>query len=130
MASTQANKAPAGRRVAVVAGARTPFVRAGTVFKSLSTLDLAKACVNELIARSNLDTKELDQLVYGQVVPSIEAPNIAREIVLGTGLPAGVDAFSVVRACATSTQAVASAAQSILVGDADVVVAGGADSVS
>jgi len=86
--------------------------------------------VNELVQRSELDTNELDQLVYGQVVPSVDAPNIAREIVLGTGLPRKVDAYSVSRACATSTQALVSASRAILLGDADVIICGGADSVS
>lgn len=117
-------------RVAIVAGVRTPFVKSSTYFKTMTTLDLGKAAVTELLQRAELDPQELDQIVYGQVVPSTEAPNIAREIVLGTGLPRSVDAYSVSRACATSTQALVSGAQAILTGDASVVVVGGADSVS
>jgi acetyl-CoA acyltransferase len=68
--------------------------------------------------------------VYGQVVPSVSAPNIAREIVLGTALPKDIEAFSVSRACATSLQSMTSAAEAMLAGQHDVAVAGGADSAS
>jgi acetyl-CoA acyltransferase len=64
------------------------------------------------------------------VVPSVEAPNIAREIVLGTGMPKDIQAFSVSRACATSLQAMTSAAEAMLAGQCSVAVTGGADSMS
>jgi acetyl-CoA acyltransferase len=119
-----------GRKVAIVGGLRTPFVKSGTVFKDLSTLDLATAVVAELVQRSGLDPEAVDQVVYGAVIPDLRGPNIAREVVLASGLPRATDAYSVTRACATSTQAVVSAAQAILLGDAEVVIAGGADSLS
>jgi acetyl-CoA acyltransferase len=119
-----------GRRVAIVGGLRTPFVKSGTDYAGLTTLDLAAPLVAELIEREGLDPGEIDQVVFGQVVPSVTAPNIAREVALRVGLPCSVDAFSVVRACATSTQSLVTAAQAIVTGDADVVIAGGADSLS
>src|SRR5690606_27738703 len=100
------------------------------VFGKLTALDLGKTVVNELIARTNLDRKEIELVVYGQVVPSVSAPNIAREIVLGTGLPRETDAWSVSRACATSVQAFTSAADQIALGNADVAIAGGAECLS
>jgi acetyl-CoA acyltransferase len=118
------------RRVAVVAGLRTPFVKANGAFGRLSALDLGKAVVGELIARSNLSRKDLDLMVYGQVIPNVMAPNIAREIVLGLGLPARVDSWSVSRACATAVQATTSAADQIALGHVDVAIAGGAESLS
>ncbi len=118
------------RRVAVVAGLRTPFVKAAGAFRQLSALDLGKAVVGELIARSDLPRKELDLVVYGQVIPSVMAPNIAREVALGLGLPARVDAWSVSRACATAIQAMTSAADEIALGHVDVAIAGGAESLS
>lgn len=119
-----------GRRVAIVDGLRTPFVKSGTEFKDVSALDLASGVVTELIQRSGVEGRQIDQVVYGTVIPDVGGPNIAREIVLACDMPDSVDAFSVSRACATSTQAVVSGAQSILLGDADIVVAGGADSLS
>ena len=119
-----------GRRVAIVDGLRTPFVKSGTEFKDVSALTLASGVVTELIQRSGIEGSQIDQVVYGTVIPDVGGPNIAREIVLACDMPDTVDAFSVSRACATSTQAVVSGAQSILLGDADIVVAGGADSLS
>jgi len=118
------------RRVAIVDGLRTPFAKSGTVFRDESTLDLANAVVAELVARTAVDAATVDQIIYGTVVADIAAPNIAREIVLAGPFPQTVDAFSVSRACATSTQSFVSGAQSILLGDADIVIAGGADSLS
>lgn len=119
-----------GKRVAIVAGLRTPFAKQGTAYRKLSALDLGTLVVSELLARAGVAAKEVERVVYGQVLPSIEAPNIAREIVLTTGMDRGVDAFSVSRACATSYQSAASIAESILTGDIDCGIAGGADSAS
>src|SRR5271165_4279177 len=93
---------PAKReRIAIIRGLRTPFAREGTAYAHMSALDLGKLVVRELLARAELHPSEVDLVVYGQVVPSVETPNIAREIVLGTGMPKDVQAFSVNRACAT-----------------------------
>jgi acetyl-CoA acyltransferase len=117
-------------RIAIVAGLRTPFARQSTAYKDLSALDLGKAVTAELLARSELDPRQVGLCVFGQVVPSVSAPNIAREIVLGTGMPKTIEAFSVSRACATSFQAMTSAAESLLAGQHAVAIAGGADSAS
>lgn len=117
-------------RIAIVAGLRTPFAKQGSVFGDLSALDLGKIVTSELLARAELDPKEIGLVVFGQVVPSIAAPNIAREVVLGTGMPKSIEAFSVSRACATSFQAMTSAAEAILAGQHAVAIAGGADSTS
>lgn len=118
------------RRVAIVDGCRTPFARSGTVFKDLSAVELGKVAVRELISRTELDVGIVDHLVYGTVVQSVQEPNIAREVGLGAGLPATVPAFTVGRACASSNQAITSAAEHIALGMADVVVAGGAESLT
>src|SRR4051812_25912815 len=99
-----------GRRVAIVAGVRTPFAKAGTVFKGLSAIELGKLCVAELLQRTNLTGTEVEALVYGTVVPSVLAPNIAREVSLMPALPKGVQSFSVSRACASANQAITDAA--------------------
>jgi len=121
---------PASRRVAIVAGVRTPFTRAGSAFKSISAIDLGKLCVAELIQRTNLSGKEVEALVFGTVIPSVVAPNIAREIALMPLLPKGVQAFSVSRACASANQAITDAADQIALGHIDVAIAGGAESLS
>ncbi|WP_017216607.1 acetyl-CoA C-acyltransferase FadI [Pseudoalteromonas sp. NJ631] len=123
-------KTSKGDRIAIVSGLRTPFAKQATAFHHVPALDLGKIVVNEMLERLNFDRKEIDQLVFGQVVQMPEAPNIAREIVLGTGMPVSVDAYSVSRACATSFQAIANVAESIISGQVSVGVAGGADSSS
>lgn len=119
-----------GDRIAIVTGLRTPFAKQATEFHGVSALDLGKLVVNELLIRSELDPVLVEQVVYGQVVQMPEAPNIAREIVLGTGMNVHTDAFSVTRACATSFQSVASVAESMMAGITQVAIAGGADSSS
>ena len=86
---------------------------------------LASCC-----ARSEISADVIEQLVFGQVVQMPEAPNIAREIVLGTGMNVHTDAYSVSRACATSFQAVANVAESLMAGTIRAGIAGGADSSS
>src|SRR5207244_2873459 len=93
-------------------------------------LDLGKIVVSELLQRTGIEPGEIQQLVYGQVIPSLSVPNIAREIVLGTGMPRSIEAYSVARACATSYQSTVNVAESILAGSIDCGIAGGADSAS
>jgi len=119
-----------GRRVAIVAGVRTPFAKAGTAFKSLSAIELGKLCVAELLQRTNLDGKEVQALVFGTVVPSVVEPNIAREVSLLPLLPKGVQAYTVSRACASANQAITDAADQIALGHLDVAIAGGSESLS
>lgn len=119
-----------GRRVAIVEGCRTPFAKSGTDFKDLTSTELGKMAVRELIARAELDVNEIDHLVFGTVVQSVKEPNIAREVGLGSGIPASVPAFTVGRACASANQAITSGAEQIALGLADVVIAGGAESLT
>ncbi|HDY7861501.1 TPA: acetyl-CoA C-acyltransferase FadI [Vibrio vulnificus] len=119
-----------GERVAIVAGLRTPFARQSTEFSQVPAVDLGKMVVSDLLARTDIDPKLIDQVVFGQVVQMPEAPNIAREIVLGTGMNIHTDAYSVTRACATSFQSAVNVAESIMAGAIDIGIAGGADSSS
>jgi len=116
-------------RTVIVAGVRTPFLKSGTGFKDLSAIQLGKIAVRELLDRSGLHTEVVDHLVYGTVVHDPMAPNIAREVGLAT-LPKTVPATTVSRACATANQAITDAANLIETGNAHVVVAGGAESLS
>ncbi|SMY33094.1 3-ketoacyl-CoA thiolase [Photobacterium malacitanum] len=119
-----------GERIAIVSGLRTPFARQSTVFERLSALDLGKIAVNEMLQVADFDPQLIEQVVFGQVVQTPEAPNIAREIVLGTGMNVHTDAYSVTRACATSFQAAVNVTESIMAGTIDIGIAGGADSTS
>ncbi len=119
-----------GRRVAIIAGVRTPFAKSGTTLKGFSAIELGKRCVAELLQRTEIDGKLVEAIVYGTVVPSVLAPNIAREVSLLPMLPKGCQAFTVSRACASANQAITDAADQIALGHADVIIAGGAESLS
>ena len=127
---TQQVTTRSGERVAIVAGLRTPFARQSTEFAQVPALDLGKMVVSEMLACCDLDPALIEQVVFGQVIQMPAAPNIAREIVLGTGMNIHTDAYSVTRACATSFQSAANVAESIMAGTIDIGIAGGADSSS
>ena len=123
---TQGNR----RRVAIIAGVRTPFARAGTDLKRISAIELGKMAVSELVHRSGVDPASVDLLVFGTVVPNVLAPNIAREVSLMPLFPKNLQAWSVSRACASANQAITDAADQIMLGHADIAIAGGAESLS
>ncbi|HGJ5869434.1 acetyl-CoA C-acyltransferase FadI [Arsenophonus nasoniae] len=117
-------------RIAIVTGLRLPFAKQATAYHNIPAVDLGKMVVSELVIRSGIDSQFIDQVVFGQVVQMPEAPNIAREIVLGAGLPVSTDAYSISRACATSFQAITNIIESMMAGSIKVGIAGGADSSS
>jgi len=116
-------------KTAIIAGCRTPFARSGGVFSDLTAIWLGKVAVRDVLGRSGLRGERVDQLVYGTVVHDTQAPNIAREVGLAV-LPKTVPAVTVSRACSSANQAITDATQLIEVGQAEVVVAGGAESLS
>jgi acetyl-CoA acyltransferase len=93
-------------------------------------VQLARRVTQELLERTALDGREVDEVAFGQVVPSVLAPNVAREVSLLPQLPRTVPAFSLNRACASAGQAITYAADQIVLGHADVVLAGGVESLS
>ena len=118
------------KRVAVVYGLRTPFVKSGTLFRELSSLDLGKTVAVEILNRTEIDPEEIDKVIFGTVLPSIKTSNLAREISLGSGVGVSVPAFTVTSACASATQAFTNGVSSILSGDSEVVLVGGVESIS
>jgi acetyl-CoA acyltransferase len=119
-----------GRRVAIVAGCRTPFCRSGSVLKDFSAVELARLSTIELVHRANLDGSLVDEMFFGQVVPSVLVPNLAREVSLLPQFPASIPAASVNRACASANSAISLGADQIARGNANVVIAGGAENLS
>jgi acetyl-CoA acyltransferase len=119
-----------GRRVAVVAGARTPFARAWTVFKEMGSADLGAEAVRGLLHRTELDPAEVDYAVFGCAAAPINGPHVAREVIFRTQVPASVPATTVQFYCASSARAVIDGANEIALGHADVVIAGGVESLS
>jgi acetyl-CoA acyltransferase len=119
-----------GRRVAIVAGCRTPFAKSGTVFKDVSAVELARLATRELLVRTEVPPAKIEQVIFGQVIPSVLVPNVAREVSLLPQFPKTIPAYSLNRACASSNQAVAAAHDQIALGLADVVLVGGTESLS
>ena len=117
-------------RVAVVAGRRTPFVKAGTVFKSYTPLELGVHAAKGLMEMHGVDPESVDELVYGIVILDPKIPNIAREIAFGTSLPSSVRAHTVSNNCITGIHAITSIYDSIVHGRTEIGIAGGTESMS
>ena len=117
-------------RAAILGGARTPFVKAGTAFTELDVLDLARSATAEALARSEVDARDVDEVVFGNVARPVAYHNLAREVVLSLSMPARIPAFTVGLACASACVAITSAADHITTGNAGVVVAGGSESLT
>lgn len=119
-----------GRRVAVVGGLRTPFVKAGTYFKDLSPLAMSTHVVAEMLSRYGVVADSLDDIVWGRVIHDPRISNIAREIVLDLRLPARIRGYMVSNNCITSAHAIANLADAIAGGRSEAGIAGGVESMS
>ena len=117
-------------RVAIVDGCRTPFAKAGTELAEMDVVDLAGVAAAELVSRSGIDPEEIDLSVFGCVVPALYAPNLGREVVFRASLPMRVPGNAVSLACVSANQAIVDVAEAILLGEAEVGLAGGAESLS
>ncbi len=117
-------------RVAVIAGARTPFVKAGTVFRKYTSLQLGRHAVNGLVEKHKLDRESIDELAYGTVIFDPHIPNIARELVFSCGLPAKIGAHTVSNNCISGVYALTAIYDSIMAGRSEVGIAGGVESMS
>jgi len=118
------------QRAVIVAGVRTPFVKAFGKFLKLDSIDLGDIAVRSLLERTDVPHQDIDSIIWGGVILPSHAPNIAREIALDLRLPPSVEGMTCTRACASGLQAVTLAAAAIERGEADVVIAGGSDSTS
>lgn len=118
------------RRVAIVAGGRTPFVKAGQTFSEMGPLDLAKHAVNGLIEKHRVNPGCIEAIAFGTVAPDPRKPNLAREIVLETGLPPHIEAQTISSYCITGLRAATIIADAIAEGRIDTGLAGGAEAMS
>lgn len=117
-------------RIAIVAGYRTPFCKAGGVFSDFEADDLGAYVVRELVMRSGVPLESIDELIFGNVITPFGASNIARIIGVKGGLPLKVPAFTVNRNCASGLEAITTAAERISSGHDDIVIAGGIESMT
>lgn len=119
-----------GVRVAIVGGARTPFVKAGGVFSKLSSLDLGLHVVSSCIERVGIEPSLVDELFFGTVLLDPRVPNLSREIVLRSGLPKSISGHFVSNNCITGLVAASMAVDSIRSGRIKVAIIGGSESMS
>jgi len=124
------NQPDAQHSAVVVDGGRIPFQRSGTGYKKLSAYDLGRMAIEGVVARSPVRADQLDRVIMGCVIQDINTSNVAREAALGAGIPDSVPAFTVTMACISSNQAITSAADLIRSGQAEIVLAGGTETMS
>lgn len=117
-------------RVAIIGGLRTPFVKAGTAFSSLETVDLLSHVLKSAWDKFGIESTGLDEVVAGTVLHDPSVPNIAREALFRAGLPKTIGAHSVSNNCITGLVAVNYAAESISKGRISSALAGGAEAMS
>jgi acetyl-CoA acetyltransferase family protein len=118
------------RDVVLVEGVRTPFAKAGTKLKDVHPAELGRIAVHELIERANLDVNQVEEVIMGNTGNPPDAVNIARVIGLRAGVPLKVPAVSVHRNCASAMESITIGFERIKAGTLDVVIAGGAETMS
>lgn len=119
-----------GATAVLVDGGRIPFQRSGTAYKKLMAYDLGRMAIEGLIARSQLDPSTLDRVIMGTVIQEVNTSNVARESALGAGIPNSVPAHTLTQACISSNQAITSAIELIRSGQAEIILAGGTETMS
>ncbi|MDO5016148.1 MAG: acetyl-CoA C-acetyltransferase [Eubacteriales bacterium] len=117
-------------KVVIVAAKRTPVGSFGGVFKNVPAVDLGIAVVKNILEETGVKADQVDEVIMGNVLQSGLGQNVARQIALGAGLPQEVSAFTVNKVCGSGLKTVALAAQSIMVGDNEIVIAGGSENMS
>lgn len=116
--------------VVIVSAVRTAVGRLGGGLKDVEPEDLGKIVIEEALTRAQVDPAEVDEVILGQTKQSADAANLARVAALKAGLPVEVPAYTVMRQCGSGLQAIHNAAQQIMIGEADIVVAGGVENMS
>ena len=118
------------QRIAIIAGYRSAMGKAGGSFKNITAHDLGARIAAEVLLRSKIDPKKIDEVIIGNVAQPAEAANIARVIALKAGIPESVPAFTVHRNCASGMEAFTTASSKILNGEAEIMLVGGVESMS
>ncbi|WP_273835380.1 thiolase family protein [Guptibacillus sedimenti] len=117
-------------KIVIVEAVRTPVGRYGGVLKNFNSGELAALAIKETIARAGITPELIDEVILGEVRQTTESSNVARVAALRAGVPATSPAFTINRLCASGMQAIASAVQQIHSGQAEILIAGGTESLS
>ncbi len=128
--ASQSKPSNTSRTAVLVDGARIPFQRSGTGYRDFMAYDLGRLTIEGLLSRSAIEAGQLDRVIMGCVIQDITTSNVAREASLGAGVPNSVPAHTVTMACISSNQAATNAVEMIRSGQADIVLAGGVETMS
>ena len=118
------------REVVIVGAARTPIGSYGGSLASLSAIDLGVIAAKEAIKRAGIKPEDIDEVILGNVLSAGIGQNPARQVALGAGLPDTTPATTINKVCGSGLRSVSMAAQFIMLGDADIILAGGTESMS
>ena len=118
------------REVVIASAARTPIGSFGGTLKDIPARTLGAICIKEALKRANIAPEMVDEVVMGCVLQGALGQNVSRQMSLDAGLPVTVPTFTINKVCGSGLRAVALAAQMIKAGDADIIVAGGAENMS
>ncbi len=118
------------RQVTIIDGARTPIGRFGGSLRDLTAADIGVTAALRAMERAGVQPAQVQEVIFGHARQAGCGPNVARQISVRSGIPASAPAFAVQQACVSGMQAVVLAAQRIMLGDADVVLAGGVEHMS
>ena len=119
-----------GRKAVLIDGCRIPFLRAGTGYRDLMSYDLGRLAIAALVKRTQVKPEKINRVIMGCVIANLATTNVAREAALGAGLPVSIPAFTVTMACISANLAITTGVDLIQTGQADIVIAGGTESLS
>lgn len=118
------------REVVIVSAVRTPIGKYGNAFKGIPAVELGAIVIKEAIHRAGINLENIDEVIFGNVIQAGLGQNVARQAAIKAGIPVKVPSFTVNKVCGSALRAVSLAAQVIKSEDADIVVAGGMESMS
>ncbi len=118
------------RKVVIIDGARTPFLRSGTDYMDLMSYQLGGYAINGVLTKTGIDPDQVDSVIMGNVISNIQTPNVARESALMAGIPNKTPCRTVSQACISANRAISDGCLEIMTGQSDVVIAGGVDLTS
>ena len=118
------------RKVVIIDGARTPFLRSGTDYMDLMSYQLGGFAIKGLLNKTGIDPSMVDSVIMGNVISNVKTPNVAREAALMAGVPNTTPCRTVSQACISANRAISDGILEIMGGQADIVIAGGIDHTS
>lgn len=118
------------KEVVIASAVRTPVGAFGGIFKDVSAVQLGVTAAKEALKRAKIEPNMVDEVIFGNVLQAGQGQNVARQVSIHSGIPIEVPSFTVNKVCGSGLKTVALAAQAILAGESDIVLAGGTENMS